>query len=95
LIITGKLFEYLAARRPVLFIGPEKGDAAEIIRDSQAGTIISFNDNERLMNGLLRYYHDFKNGELQLPSCDISHLSRRSLTVVLSDMMDKLIEKKR
>lgn len=32
LIITGKLFEYLAARKPVLFIGPVDGEAAHILR---------------------------------------------------------------
>jgi glycosyltransferase involved in cell wall biosynthesis len=36
-IITGKLFEYLAARKPILCIGPVNGDAAVIIRESEAG----------------------------------------------------------
>lgn len=37
LILTGKLFEYLAAGRPIIMVGPANGDAAEIIQDCKAG----------------------------------------------------------
>ena len=33
-ILTGKLFEYLAARKPIIFIGPKDGDAADILKES-------------------------------------------------------------
>lgn len=36
-ILTGKLFEYLAARKPILLIGPPDGDAAVVIRQCEAG----------------------------------------------------------
>jgi len=36
-ILTGKLFEYLAANRPIICIGPEDGEAAGIIRECKAG----------------------------------------------------------
>jgi glycosyltransferase involved in cell wall biosynthesis len=37
LIITGKLFEYLATGRPIICIGPTDGDAAAIIKECSAG----------------------------------------------------------
>ncbi|HNP48758.1 MAG TPA: glycosyltransferase [Bacteroidia bacterium] len=40
-ILTGKLFEYLGSKRPVLGIGPEDGDAAKILNASKAGKMFS------------------------------------------------------
>lgn len=37
--ISGKLFEYVAARRPILGIGYEAGSVAQIVKDHQAGLI--------------------------------------------------------
>ena len=35
--IPGKLFEYLAVRRPIVNFGPENSDVADILRDTKAG----------------------------------------------------------
>ena len=40
-VYTGKLFEYLGARRPILAIGPEDNVAAALIRERQAGLVSS------------------------------------------------------
>ncbi len=45
-IIPGKLFEYIGARRPILVIGSETGEAAEIVREGQFGLVS--NDPDRL-----------------------------------------------
>src|SRR5205814_6130341 len=38
-ILSGKVFEYLAAERPVLAAVPEDGAAAELIRETGAGVV--------------------------------------------------------
>lgn len=40
-ILTGKLFEYLAAQRPILGLGPEDGDAARIVAECGAGAFFA------------------------------------------------------
>jgi hypothetical protein len=40
-ILTGKLFEYIGARVPVLGIGPTAGDAAKIINECKAGKMFN------------------------------------------------------
>lgn len=40
-VFTGKLFEYLGARRPILSIGLDDGVAANLIRERNAGAICS------------------------------------------------------
>jgi len=43
-ILTGKLFEYLAAQRPVLCLGPVDGDAAAILSECKAGSTFEYRD---------------------------------------------------
>lgn len=40
-VLTGKLFEYLASRRPVLLIGGGDGVAAQLVREREAGHAVS------------------------------------------------------
>ena len=40
-ILTGKLFEYLAAGRKILLFGPESGDAMRLINECEAGECFS------------------------------------------------------
>jgi hypothetical protein len=39
--IPGKLFEYLGSGNPILYLGPEESEAADIIRSQSAGYIIA------------------------------------------------------
>lgn len=45
-IITGKLFEYLASRKPILCLGPVDGDAAAILEETGHGSTFDYNDYE-------------------------------------------------
>ena len=84
-IITGKIFEYIQAKRPILAIGPEDGDLAEIIGKTQSGSII---DNEKeLKVKILSLYGKYKRGNLQLNSKNIKKYHRRELTKHLSEII--------
>jgi glycosyltransferase involved in cell wall biosynthesis len=48
-ILTGKLFEYLAAQKPILCLGPPNGDAANIVRDCTAGKTYSFDEANNIL----------------------------------------------
>ena len=41
-IITGKIFEYLMVKRPILAIAPTNGDLAEIIEQTNSGVVVEF-----------------------------------------------------
>jgi len=51
-ILTGKIFEYLAVARPILLIGPENGNAAQIIRETDSGTVCSYDDNVKILKSI-------------------------------------------
>jgi len=44
-IITGKLFEYLAAGKPVICLGPVDGDAARILTETGHGKTFDYDDS--------------------------------------------------
>lgn len=80
-LLTGKLFEYLASGRPILCIGPEDGDAANILNETLTGTTVSFGNKEKIKTVILDYYQRYK--ENDLPDNDttsIEKYSRKALT---------------
>ncbi len=95
MILTGKFFEYLAARRPVLCLGPEDGDAARILDQTHAGLLAGFDDVEKMEHHILRFYQGFKAGTLKVESREIEKYSRRELTRQLSVVLNEIAIKKR
>jgi glycosyltransferase involved in cell wall biosynthesis len=61
-ILTGKLFEYLASRKPVLCIGPVDGDAASIIRECSSGMAFAYEDAEGMKQFLEEKYSEWRSG---------------------------------
>lgn len=88
LILTGKIFEYLAARRPVVCIGPTDGDAARVIEETGAGKTYDFNDVKTLKNGLSDLYAQSKNGRLVATTGKIEKFERKNLTKKMSEVMN-------
>lgn len=89
-VIPGKLFEYLNARRPILAIGHTNGDSATLINNTNAGTVISFDDENGLKNYILNSYLLYKQGNLLSKSNNIEQFSRRNLTEKLSSILTNL-----
>ncbi len=92
-ILTGKIFEYLASGRPVICIGPDDGDAAEIIRTSGAGTMVDYEDVAGMKKLITESYHKFKMGTLFNHKTQIENYSRKNLTGQLADILNNLTDK--
>ncbi len=90
LILTGKVFEYLAAKRPILCIGPAKGDASEIIRETHSGHMFGFEEKDSLKSQIQKLYIDFKARNIGLDSRGIKVYSRRHLTGKIVDVMNEI-----
>ena len=87
-ILTGKFFEYLAAKRPILAVGPTDGDAAVVLNETGAGVIVDFADEQETMTAILNYYNQYKKGTLSVQSESVERFSRRSLTGELAGLLD-------
>ncbi|TDT44886.1 hypothetical protein CLV90_1964 [Maribacter spongiicola] len=79
-IIPGKLFEYMAAKRPIIGVGPKNWEVGEIVAQTKTGYIFEHSDDITLKNVLLNWFEQFQNNELQISSNTIEKYSRRELT---------------
>jgi glycosyltransferase involved in cell wall biosynthesis len=83
IIITGKLFEYMASSKPILCLGPSTGDAASIINSVHAGETFNYFDSEGIYDFLVQCVN-------KLPQSDLNEkllYSRKELTRKLSEIL--------
>lgn len=89
-ILTGKLFEYMTAKRPILAIGPEQGDLNDILNDTNTGVVVGFNNEEKLSSEIVQLYDQYKKGVLQVNAVNLEQYHRRKLTENLSEIIHNL-----
>ncbi len=77
-VLPGKIFEYIAARRPVLGIGQSDGAAAAVLRDAGAGEMFGWEEKEALMEFILASHPEPSGAE---------KYSRRRLTEKLVELL--------
>ena len=83
-IIPGKLFEYMAARRPILGIGPKSWEVNTIIKETKSGATFNHKDYYELKNVLLKWFKDYQEQKLKVSAVAIKTYSRRELTKKLA-----------
>ena len=91
-VLPGKLFEYLAARKPVVAVGPPDSDASRILLEAGAGPILHHADEaglSRRLSGLVRQWQD-RGPNLDLPAGPERQWTRRALTGRLADVVRSL-----
>ena len=92
-VLPGKLFEYLASRRPILGIGQTDGAMAGIVRDTGSGIVCDWNEEKKIRAYIDFCWDEFKKDELKDNSSDISMYSRRRLTKRLAALLNEVIIK--
>lgn len=89
-ILPGKLFEYLASRRPVLGIGQEDGAMARVLAETGAGVTAGWDNMDAMRSFVDKAWEQFKAGEVPPVAGDITRFSRRSLTHELADLLEQV-----
>ena len=69
-VLSGKVFEYLAAERPILAAVPPDGAAAELIRKSGAGVVAQTDDPVAIREALEGLHARWRAGTLSGPTLD-------------------------
>jgi hypothetical protein len=92
-IVTGKLFEYLAAHRPIVCFGPPNGDASRIIKKCNSGMTFEYNDVEQASKWLSDLFMQWKNGlEFKVGNSYVSDYSRQKQTQRLARIISELAD---
>jgi glycosyltransferase involved in cell wall biosynthesis len=63
-VLSGKVFEYLAAERPILAVVPPDGAAAALVRDTGAGLVVAPDDVEGMTEALRELHGRWRGGTL-------------------------------
>lgn len=89
-VLPGKLFEYLASRRPILGIGQTDGAMAQVVRNTGSGIVYDWNEEQKIRRWVDFSWEEFKNHELLDNATDISMYSRRRLTKRLVSLLEEI-----
>ncbi|MEM6894027.1 MAG: glycosyltransferase family 4 protein [Bacteroidota bacterium] len=86
-IIPGKLFEYFAARRPILAIGPKEWEAGIMVQETESGTFLTPEDTTELNTVLLEWFSQYQEKRLVASPKNIEQYHRRQLTETLANII--------
>jgi len=86
-IIPGKLFEYMVSNRPIVAIGPNGSDFAEIITETNTGVFFDYSEKMKLKSVILDFYNQFLEGKLQANGVGLQRYSRKNLTKELVQLI--------
>jgi glycosyltransferase involved in cell wall biosynthesis len=86
-VLTGKIFEYLAAGRPILAIGPRDGEIDQILRTTGRGILAS--TVEELTSEIKTLYDEFcmfGPRRVDVQNSSMEQFGRRAMTARLADV---------
>jgi glycosyltransferase involved in cell wall biosynthesis len=93
-VLSGKVFEYLAAGRPILAVVPTDGAAAELIRDTGSGVVVAPDDVDGIRTALVELHSRFASGGLpavELAKRDEERLSRRARVEEMAALLRAIV----
>jgi len=95
-VLTGKVFEYLAAGKPILVLA-QQAAAADLVCEARAGAIADPEDEEVLATQIQALYGRWRRGDL---ACSpdptvLARYDRRRLTRELAGLLDEMVSERR
>ena len=92
-VVPGKIFEYLAAERPILAAVPPAGATASLVREAHAGVVVAPDDERAIREALIGLESRWRAGALDgapLAAELRDRLSRRKRVEELSELLLRL-----
>jgi glycosyltransferase involved in cell wall biosynthesis len=89
-VLSGKVFEYLAAERPVLAIVPPDGAAAQLVHDTGAGVVAPPDDVDAIRTALVELHGRWRAGTLDGMPLSPEWRDRLSRTTRVEELADVL-----
>jgi len=96
-VLSGKVFEYLAAERPILAVVPPDGAAAALLRDTGAGAVVAPDDGEGIARELASLRDQWRSGTLAgtaLTPAWRERVSRQARVQELADLLESVVRRR-
>jgi len=92
-ITTGKIYEYLGAKKPILAIVPPNGEAGRMVESLGAGRVISPGNISEIENAILSFYRGFESGKsfLKTGPDELKKFEKKYLTSKLAQLFDVVL----
>ena len=90
-IIPGKVFEYIAAGRPIVALCPPEGDLATIVEDANAGRAFDYSDVAGLQAHILEAYRAFLSIGIAPPKSNSAQYARDVQAARLAEILGEVV----
>lgn len=89
-VIPSKTFEYMASGKPILALVPLQGEVAHIIKRTNTGVVVDFEDIEGIKDAYLRFYQMWKKNRhvsIEPDGDKVKKFNQKYLTKKLADLL--------
>jgi glycosyltransferase involved in cell wall biosynthesis len=92
-VTSGKIYEYLAARRPIIAAVPPQGAAAELVREAGAGLVVPPDDSDAIRSALEALVERWRKGTLgdvELSPDLVRSIDRKERMREIAELIEKI-----
>lgn len=91
-IIPGKVYEYLALKKPILNLGPTDTDVANILRETETGVTLPGKDKQGMKDIILKNFQDYLSKKAFSPDGEkIKQYSRKHLAGKFAKVLEEVV----
>ncbi len=93
-ILTGKIFEYLATKRPLLAVGPIDGNAAAILKECDKPSMLEYDNYDGIKTRMLELFNAFTEDNTPGQEGNLFHTnySRKGTTKQLAALLKAVVK---
>lgn len=88
--LPGKLFEYTSSKRPIIAIGRQESDIAQILEETNSGQSFNYSDRNEIKSFLSQEFSAWQEKKSNWKFINVEKFERKNLTKELAEWLDSL-----